>query len=73
MIASENVAVYDNNRKKRKEVKRVVRRAKREADARWGKRLCQNFEKNKNVFWKDVRCVRKGEILKEEVVKYGNG
>ena len=64
---------YDNYREMRKVVKQVVRRAKRDADARWGRRLCQNFEENKKMFWKEVKKVRKGETGKEEVVKDVNG
>ena len=72
-LQARSALAYDNYREKRREVKRVVRRAKRDADARWGRRLCQNFEGNKKMFWKEVKRVRKGETGKEEVVKDGNG
>ena len=35
--------------------------------------MCQNFEGNKKMFWKEVKRVRKGEIEKDEVVKDENG
>ena len=38
-------------------VKHVVRRAKRDADARWRRQLCKNFEENK-IFWKEVKRIR---------------
>ena len=64
---------HDNYREMREVVQQVMRRAKRDADARWGRRLCQNFEENKKMFWKEVKMVRKGETGKEEVVKDVNG
>ena len=72
-LQARSAVAYDNYREMRKVVKQVVRRAKRDADARWGRRLCQNFEENKKMFWKEVKMVRKGETGKEEVVKDVNG
>ena len=41
-------------------VKLAVQAAKRMADRRWGKRLGNDLEGNKNIFWKEVKRVRKG-------------
>ena len=71
-LQAKSVVAYANYREKRKEVRRVVRRAKRDADARWGRRLCENFEENK-MFWKEVKRVRKGENGREEAVENVNG
>ena len=38
-------------------------------DRRWGERLGNDFEDNKNMFWKDVKRVRKGELARDEKVK----
>ena len=67
-LQAKSVVAYANYRDKRKEVKRLVRKAKRNADARWVRRLCENFEENK-MFWKEVKRVRKGENGREEAVK----
>ena len=50
-LQAKSVLAYDNYQEKQKEARCVVRRAKRDADARWGRRLCENFEENK-MFWK---------------------
>ena len=54
-------------------MKRAVTVAKRMADWRWGERLGNDFEGNKNMFWKEVKRVRKGEQAREEMVKDVNG
>ena len=54
-------------------VKLSVQAAKRMADRRWGERWGNDFEGNKNMFWKDVKRVRKGEQAREEMVKDVNG
>ena len=43
------------------------------ADRQWGKRLGNDFEVNKKIFWKEVQRVRKGQQAREEMVKYDNG
>ena len=43
------------------------------ADRRWGERLGNDFEGNKKMFWKEVKRVRKGEQVREEMVKDVNG
>ena len=43
------------------------------ADWRWGERLGNDFNGNKNMFWKDVKRVRKGEQTRDEMVKDVNG
>ena len=42
-------------------------------DRRWGERLGNDFEGNKNVFLERVKQVRKGEQAREEIVKDVNG
>ena len=42
-------------------------------DRRWGERLGNDFEGNKNMFWKEVKRVRKGEQARDEMVKDVNG
>ena len=54
-------------------VKRAVKVAKRIADWRLGERLGNDFEGNKNIFWKDEKRVRKGEQARDEMVKDVNG
>ena len=51
----------------------AVQAAKRMADRRWGERLGNDFEGNKETFWKEVKRVRKGEQAREEMVKDVNG
>ena len=70
-LQAKSVVAYDNYREERKKVRRVVKRAKRDADARWGRRL-REFEEKK-MFWKEVKRVRKGENGREEAVKDVNG
>ena len=53
---------YDRYRAQRVDVKRAVQVAKRMADRRWGERLRNDFEGNKNMFWAEVKRVRKGEV-----------
>lgn len=50
---------YDMYSVKKKDVKRVVKRAKRNPDARLGPPLCDNFVENKS-FGKRGKRVRKG-------------
>ena len=45
---------YDRYRAQTVVVKRAVKVAKRMADWRWGESLGNNFEGNKNMFWKEV-------------------
>ena len=65
--------LYERYKSIRNEVKRVVRRAKREADVRWGERLVEDFTSNKKMFWREVNRTRKGVEMKEECVKDVNG
>jgi len=50
-----------------------VRDAEVSVDERWGKRLTENFQVNKKMFWKEVKRTRKGTSGKEERVKAENG
>ena len=43
------------------------------ADRRWRERLGNDFEGNKNMFWKEVKRVRKGKQAWEEMAKDVNG
>ena len=54
-------------------MKRAVRRAKKEADVRWGEKLVEDFGTNKRMFWREVKRTRKGVEAKEESVKDVNG
>ena len=54
-------------------MKREVKVAKRMADWRWGERLLNNFEGSKNMFWKQIKRVKKGEQARVEMVKDVNG
>ena len=54
-------------------MKLAVQAAKRMPDRRWGERLGNDFEGKKNMFWKDVKRVRKGEQAREETVMDVNG
>ena len=72
-LRCKTAVAYDRYRVKRMEVKRAVRDAKRGADWRWGQKLGENYERNKKMFWKEVKRVRKGESRREEAVKDENG
>ena len=43
------------------------------ADRRWGERLGNNFEVNQNMFWKEVKRVKKSKQARDEMVKDVNG
>ena len=60
---------YDRYRAQRVAVKLAVQAAKRMADGRWRERLGNDFDGNKNMFWKEVKRVRKSEQAREEMVK----
>ena len=64
---------YERYKDKRREVKRVVKKAKREADVRWGRQMEGNFEENRKMFWKEVKRLKNGESGREEVVKGMDG
>ena len=68
-----DMVTYDRYRAQRVAVKLAVQAAKRMADRRWGERLGNDFEGNKEMFWKEVKRVRKGEQAIEEMVKVVNG
>ena len=51
---------YDRYRAQRVVVKRKV-------DWRQGERVGNYFESNKNMFWKEVKRVRKGEQARDEI------
>ena len=64
---------YERYKLLRNEVKRAVRRAKKEADCRWGEKLVEDFSTNKRMFWREVKRTRKGVEVREESVKDGDG
>ena len=50
-------------------LKREVKVVEIMADWRWGERWGKNSEGNKNMFWKEVKRVKKGEQARDEMVK----
>ena len=50
----EKIFTYDRYRAQRVVVKLAVQVAKRMAEQRWGERFWNDFEGNKNMFWKEV-------------------
>ena len=50
-----------------------VKVAKRMADWRLGEQLGNNCAGNKNMFWKEVKRVKKSEQPRDEMVKDVNG
>ena len=50
-------------------MKRTAQVAKRMADRRWGERLGNDFEGNKQMMWKEVKRVRKGGQARDVMVK----
>ena len=64
---------YDRYRSQRVVVKQAVQVAKRTADRRWRERLANDLKGNKNMFWKEVKRVRKDEQARDEMVKDVNG
>ena len=64
---------YERYKVVRNEVKRAVRRAKKQADDRWGEKLVEDFSSNKRMFWREVKRARKGMEVKEECVKDESG
>ena len=43
------------------------------SDWRWGERFGNDFEGNKNMFWKEVKLMREGERENNEMVKDVDG
>ena len=64
---------WERFRRKRQEVKRKVREAKRRAADEWGEQISRNFKENKKLFWKEVNRVRSTREGMSEVVKGANG
>ena len=64
---------YERYKEKRNLAKRVIRNAKVKSDERWGKKMTDNFQENKKMFWKEVKRVRKGTSNREERVKDEDG
>ena len=63
----------NSSRKERIIVKSVVRKAKREAEGRFGEKLSHNFERNRKMFWTEVKRVRKREQKDEMRMKDRDG
>ena len=72
-LQSGSSELYERYKRMRVKVKRKVRTAKRRADAKWGRSLTENFERDKKKFWKEVKRVRGGECSREERVKGVDG
>ena len=64
---------WERFRRKRQEVKRKVREAKRRAADEWGEQISRNFKENKKLFWKEVNRVRSTREGVSEDVKGVNG
>ena len=63
---------YERYKASNREVKQMVREAKRAANNRWGQDFTRAFEENKK-FWKELKRIRRGKSRIEEVVKDRNG
>ena len=50
-------------------MKKTVKFAKRMADWKWGERLQNDFQGNKKMFRREVKLVRKGEQVRDVIVK----
>ena len=64
---------YERYKALNREVKQMVREAKRAANNRWGQDFTRAFEENKKKFWKELKRTRRGKSRIEEVVKDRNG
>ena len=64
---------YERYKEKRNLAKRIIRNAKVKSDERWGKKMTDNFQENKKMFWKEVKRIRKGTSNREERVKDEDG
>ena len=64
---------YEEYKRKRAEVKRLIKEAKKEADERWGSRLMRDFGSNKKMFWKEVKRERKDCVGRSVGIKDVNG
>ena len=64
---------YERYKEQRREVKVIIRRAKRDADWRWGRRLEENYDRNNRMFWKEVKSVRKKGDNSSCTIKDANG
>ena len=65
--------LWEVYKEKRNECRRIVRREKRGAKWRWGKKLHETFVRDRRMFWKEAGKARKGEKRMEECVKDMNG
>ena len=61
--------VFEKYRKERIRMKAVVREANRETEDRFGAKLSQDFERNRKMFWIEVKRVLNGEQGEEMRVK----
>ena len=66
----EKYALY---KEERKTVKLKVKREKRKADERWGRKVSEKYETNKKMFWKKLKDVRKSSDSEVVRVKDENG
>ena len=72
-LQSGSLEDYECYKGRRKMVKRVVKNAKKVTNEKWERKLTENFEENKKMFWKEVKKLRKSELESEERVKDRNG
>ncbi len=45
----------------KKRVKKLIEESERRVDEEFGRKLSQNYSENKNLFWKEVKKMRRGE------------
>ena len=64
---------YERYKECKRRAMRAVRFAKARADERWGRKLTEDVQGNKRMFWKEVKKTRKGPSRKEERVKAADG
>lgn len=50
-----------------------VRRLYGKQDVCWSRKLTENFQENKEMFWREMKMIRKGIWGKEERVKIEDG
>ena len=72
-LQSRTVASYERYKETRRQAKRVVKEAQERADDRWGRKLTENFQVNKKMFWKEVMRTRRGTTKGESRVKTKDG
>ena len=68
-LQTKGEASHERHKEKRRRGKRAVRDAKVSADERWRRKLMENFQEKKKMFWKKKKRIRKGSSGSEEKVE----